>query len=470
MDVNAAGFRARIPLGRAEYRRQALNGRHCPLRHVEALKAAQLRVEESTCVRRGDAAPRGDQRIAIQGRQRGGANGAHRNARAHCEGRRKARRDQDIVVDLQRLADAHRVVQVELRIGRRLQPGGAADNRHVLRVLEKVAAAGGVVLCSHAEQAPQGAGLDTDDGLARVHAHRIAGERELRRAEFRRLQPQAKLAGGARQPVRAARDARTERCCGRRDGSILIRHQRRTLSQLEEARPRRVVVVGAQESARCFGFRRFEAELIEARKRPLAAGDEIGEEHGHGDHRVLRRVARLIAARGRDRIHRRDALAERRAVAPAQPLVAGAHAQSGVIDALFQADESVVQVDVAAGAIARFAAQIAEIGIAAGVDEIVEVDGFEPDFDVLRAARHTRSALHRERRQSATVVEVAVVEINRSTGAAVASADQSRIALAHAADTARREFLYELWPEAVAIVLFACRIRAGCKHECEQRS
>src|SRR5437016_5240292 len=84
----------------------------------------------------------------------------------------------------------------------------------------------------------------------------------------------------------------------------------------------------------------------------------------------------------------------------AQDLVAEAHA--------VESDIGVVEVQVAPGPVARVPAQRPKIGPAVGIDEVVEVNRFDPELSSARSAVDEGSALNAERGEATAVIQIAV--------------------------------------------------------------
>src|SRR5437016_2309458 len=117
----------------------------------------------------------------------------------------------------------------------------------------------------------------------------------------------------------------------------------------------------------------------------------------------------------------------------AQDLVAEAHA--------VESDIGVVEVEVAPGPVARVPAQRPKIGPAVGIDEVVEVNRFDPELSSARSAVDEGSALNAERGEATAVIQIAVVVVERSAAAAVSSADQARVAAGDACHRSNRDLL-----------------------------
>src|SRR6185369_16733164 len=100
-------------------------------------------------------------------------------------------------------------------------------------------------------------------------------------AQFRCLNPQAILPRSIWQPVFAARDARAKWRYRGLHRNILIRHQGRSLSQLQITRSWRVIVVRTKKGTSRFRFGWFEVKLVEAGKCPFTGGNEIADKHRH---------------------------------------------------------------------------------------------------------------------------------------------------------------------------------------------
>ena len=128
-----------------------------------------------------------------------------------------------------------------------------------------------------------------------------------------------------------------------------------------------------------------------------------------------------------------------------------------------ESDIGIIEVQVAPDSVARFARQRAEIGPAVGVDEVVEVNRFDAQLGGALFSVDRGSALYPEGREAAAVVEIAVIEVDRRAGAAVAAADQRPVAATDPRHSADRDFLTPRELRRLGAIAFLCQ--AGSNHE-----